>query len=280
MAGVGVELLRDLDRANGWMLLVDGIPQSYVDLDDPEYLEFEYVRRLGHVIDTAAPGGEPLRVLHLGAGGLTLARYVAATRPGSSQLAVDNDAALVDLVRANLPLSRNPGSRKPRSRNSRIRVRIGDARQVLSTLRPSSFDMVIADVFAAGSTPASMTSAEFVTAVRNVLRTDGVFAANVADGGPLMHVRAQVATVGEVFSRLGLIGDTGVLRGRRFGNLIVVASPRELPIPALTRRAAADPMPTRVVDGEDLTRFASGAKPVNDTTATPSPAPPPDVFTR
>lgn len=280
MAGVGVELLRDLDRANGWMLLVDGIPQSYVDLDDPEYLEFEYVRRLGHVIDTAAPGGEPLRVLHLGAGGLTLARYVAATRPGSSQLAVDNDAALVDLVRANLPLSRNPGSRKPRSRNSRIRVRIGDARQVLSTLRPSSFDMVIADVFAAGSTPASMTSAEFVTAVRNVLRTDGVFAANVADGGPLMHVRAQVATVGEVFSHLGLIGDTGVLRGRRFGNLIVVASPRELPIPALTRRAAADPMPTRVVDGEDLTRFASGAKPVNDTTATPSPAPPPDVFTR
>jgi len=273
---VGVELLRDLDRANGWMLLVDGIPQSYVDLDDPEHLEFEYVRRLGHVIDTAAPGGEPLRVLHLGAGGLTLARYVAATRPGSSQLAVDNDAALVDLVRASLPLNRNTHH----DRTGRIRVRIGDAREVLSTLRPSSFDLVIADVFAAGSTPASMTSAEFATAARAALRTQGVFAANVADGGPLKHVRAQVATVGEVFAHVCLIADAGVLRGRRFGNLIVVASQRELPAAALTRRAAADPMPGRVLDEEDLTRFASGAKPVNDATAAPSPTPPPDVFAR
>src|SRR5215475_14483618 len=83
------ELLRDADRASGWLLLVDGTPQSYVDLEDPTYLEFEYVRRIGHLIDLAAEPGEPLRVLHLGGGGLTLARYVAATRPGSSQLAVD-----------------------------------------------------------------------------------------------------------------------------------------------------------------------------------------------
>src|SRR5208282_1543328 len=96
------ELLRDADRRAAWMLLVDGVPQSHVDLDDPGYLDFEYVRRLGHVIDTAA--AQPLRVLHLGAGALTLARYVAATRPGSSQLAVEVDAALADLVRRRLPL--------------------------------------------------------------------------------------------------------------------------------------------------------------------------------
>ena len=64
------------------MLLIDGVPQSHVDLEDPGYLDFEYVRRIGHVIDEAAPAGQPLRVLHLGAGALTLARYVAATRPG------------------------------------------------------------------------------------------------------------------------------------------------------------------------------------------------------
>src|SRR5207248_7157458 len=83
----GAELLRDADRRAAWMLLVDGVPQSHVDLEDPTYLEFEYVRRLGHVLDTAAPEGEPLHVLHLGAGALTLARYVAATRPGSRQVA-------------------------------------------------------------------------------------------------------------------------------------------------------------------------------------------------
>ena len=51
----GAELLRDADRPAAWVLLVDGVAQSHVDLDDPRYLDFEYVRRLGHVIDTAAP---------------------------------------------------------------------------------------------------------------------------------------------------------------------------------------------------------------------------------
>ena len=57
------ELLRDADRRAAWMLLIDGVPQSHVDLDDPGYLDFEYVRRIGHVIDEAAPAGQPLRVL-------------------------------------------------------------------------------------------------------------------------------------------------------------------------------------------------------------------------
>src|SRR5580693_2250625 len=137
------ELLRDADRPAAWMLLVDGIPQSHVDLDDPEYLEFEYIRRLGHLIDLAGPAGEPLRVLHLGAGGLTLARYVAATRPGSSQLAVESDAALAELVRVRLPLDQRRRAAGPGgSRAGRVRVRIGDARAVLEQLPAASFDVV------------------------------------------------------------------------------------------------------------------------------------------
>src|SRR5512142_419032 len=192
------ELLRDADRPDAWMLLVDGVPQSHVDLDDPGYLDFEYVRRLGHVIEAAAPAGQPLRVLHLGAGALTLARYVAATRPGSSQLAVEIDAALVDLIRLRLP-----------PRNPRLRIRIGDARAELERLRPGSFDMVIADVFEGGRTPAHLTSAEFWAAARSAVggtsrgSRDGVVAANVADGAPLAHARAQVATARAVFPHVG-----------------------------------------------------------------------------
>ncbi len=116
------ELVGDPHRPGSWTLLVDGTPQSHVDLDDPEYLDFEYMRRLGHLADLAAPAGTPLRVLHLGAGGLTLARYIAATRPGSSQLAVESDAALAEFVRQRLPLPRtgrpgraaaHPGGRRP-----------------------------------------------------------------------------------------------------------------------------------------------------------------------
>jgi len=249
------------------MLLIDGVPQSHVDLDDPGYLDFEYVRRIGHVIDEAAPAGQPLRVLHLGAGALTLARYVAASRPGSPQLAVEVDAALVDLIRLRLP-----------PRNRRLRVRVGDARAELERLRPGSFDVVVADVFAGGRTPAHLTSAEFWSAARRAVRATGVVAANVADGAPLAHARAQVATARAVFPHACLIADAGVLRGRRFGNLVLAASPEPLPVDALTRRAAGDPMPGRVVHGGDLTRFTAGAKPVTDATAVPSPAAPPGVF--
>jgi spermidine synthase len=273
--GQGAELLRDADRRAGWVLLIDGVPQSHVDLEDPGHLEFEYVRRLGHVIDAAAPEAEPLRVLHLGAGALTLARYVAVTRPGSRQLAVEADAALVDLIRRRLPL---PRQRSPQGRRGQVRIRVGDARAVLERLPGGSFDVVIADVFAGGRTPAHFTSREFTAAARRVLDDAGVFAANVADGAPLAHARAQVATVRAVFAEACLIAEAAVLRGRRFGNLVLAAGARPLPVGTLTRRAAGDPMPARVVHGEDLDRFAAGARPVTDADARPSPAPPAGAF--
>jgi hypothetical protein len=270
-----LELVADSGRPAGWTLLADGFPQSHVDLDDPRYLEFEYVRRLGHLIDLAAPAGQPLRVLHLGGGGLTLARYVAATRPGSPQLAVDSDALLVDLVRQRLPLDQ-PGRRA--NRPGRIRVRVADARAVLEQARPGSFDIVVADLFAGGRTPAQLTSAEFTSAAERALAAPGIYAVNIGDGPPLAHARARVATVRAVFPSACLIAEPGVLRGRRFGNLVLAASRRDLPVAGLARLAAGDPFPGRVIDGEELERFAAGARPITDASAELSPAPPPGLF--
>ena len=272
------ELLADLDRPRAWTLLVHGTPQSYVDLDDPQYLEFEYVRRLGHVLDLAAPEAAPLRVLHLGAGAMTLARYVASTRPGSSQLAVDSDTALMELVRARLPL-RQP-ARRGAGRAGRTRIRLGDARTVLESLAPASFDVVISDVFAGAGTPAHLTSAEFTAAAAGVLAPGGIFAVNIGDGPPLAHARARVAAVRTVFPRSCLIADTQVLRGRRFGNLVLAAASRELPVEGLLRRVAADPFPARLLAGSELERFVAGAKPATDGHAVAAPVPPPEVFVR
>jgi spermidine synthase len=257
------------------MLLVDGVPQSHVDLGEPRHLELEYMRRLGHLADLAAPPGMPLRVLHLGGGGLTLARYVAATRPGSDQLAVESDAEVAALVRARLPLNR-PG-RPPRG-TGQVKIRLGDARAALTRLPGGSYDMVIMDAFAGAQTPAHLTSAEFTAAAATVLAPSGIFAANVGDGPPLAHARARVATVRSVFRHVCVIAEPGVLRGRRFGNLVVAASGAELPDQALIRRIAGDPFPARLLAGEDLDRFVAGARPVTDSHATPSPPVPPEVF--
>jgi spermidine synthase len=270
VAGGTAELLADADRDGSWMLLVNGTPQSHVDLDDPAHLEFEYVRRMGHVLDLAADPGASIDVVHLGGGALTLPRYVAVTRPGSRQRVMEIDQPLTDLVRERLPLPRG----------ARVRVRADDARAGLASLHPGSADVVLTDVFAGARTPAHLTTVEFVAEAHRVLRPGGVYAANVADGPPLRFARAQVATLRTVFRHVCLLAEPGTLRGRRFGNLVAVASDAELPLADLTRRCARDPMPSRVVDGDDLVRFAGKAQPVHDVDAVPSPEPPEGVFSR
>ncbi len=264
------ELLADADRDGSWMLLVNGTPQSHVDLDDPTHLEFEYVRRMGHVLDLAAEPGQAIDAVHLGGGALTLPRYVAVTRPGSRQRVVEIDQPLTDLVREHLPLPRG----------ARIRVRPDDARVGLAALHTDSADAVICDVFAGARTPAHLTTAEFATEVHRVLRPGGIYAANVADGPPLKFARTQVATLRSVFRHVCVLAEPGILRGRRFGNLVAVGSDADLPIDGLIRRCARDPMPSRVVHDVDLERFVGSVKPVYDVDAVASPEPPDGVFAR
>ena len=258
------ELVPDQDVPRAWVLRLNGTPQSHVDLDDPTHLEFEYLRRLGHVADLVAPEGDPIRAVHLGGGALTLPRYIAATRPRSTQQVVEIDAALVGLVRGVLPLDRN----------WRIRIRTGDARAVLVRAPEDTFDLIVTDVFAGARTPAHLTSVEFVRQASRALRAGGVYAANIGDGGPLTFARAQAATVRAVFPHVCVLAEPTVFRGRRFGNFVLVASHTELPVAALTRRTAGDPFPGRVEHDASLTRFIGGLPPTTDATATQSPSPP------
>ncbi|MFV2104123.1 spermidine synthase [Micromonospora sp. LOL_024] len=262
------ELVPDPDRAGSWTLLLDGAPQSHVDLTDPTHLEFEYVRRLAAAIDLVAPAGVPLRVLHLGGGALTLPRYVAATRPGCYQRVCELDGALVELVRRALPWRAD----------LRLKVRVDDARAVLAASRDASYDVVVADVFAGARTPARLTSVEYAAEVTRVLRPAGWYLANIADGPPLRHARGQVATVRSVLPRACLVSDAAVLRGRRYGNLVLLAGRQEPPVAALSRRAAGDWFPGRVLAGAELDRFTGGAAVVHDDEAVDSTPPPPGIF--
>jgi spermidine synthase len=260
------ELVPDADRRTGWTLMIDGAPQSHVDLADPTYLEFEYVRRMAAVVDLVAPPGRPLRVLHLGGGALTLPRYVAATRPGSPQRVVEIDGALVELVREVLPWD-------PKAK---IRVRVGDAREAIDSMRDGGYDVVVVDVFAGARTPARLASVEFANQVARVLDPAGWMIANVADGSSLTYARTEVATIRAALPQACLVADGAVLRGRRFGNLVVAAGRTPPPVEALARRAAGDWFPGRVET--DLDRFSGGAIPLTDVDAIGSPAPPEGLF--
>ena len=259
------ELLQDLDHDDGWLLSVDGVAQSYVDRGDPTRLEFDYVRLMGDVVDCLAAAGEPVTAVHLGGGGCTLPRYVAATRPGSRQLVVEADVALAELVR------RSFGT-------AGFRLRVGDARAELPRLRQGESDLVVADVFESAQMPVHVTTLEWVHEVQRLLRPGGTYVVNVADGKPLAFAKAQVSTLLAAFPHVVLLADPSVLRGRRFANLVLAASSAELPVEALVRRASRAAGRARVVTGADLRAFTGGAAPITDATARSAPRPPPDLF--
>ncbi|OIJ88590.1 spermidine synthase [Streptomyces colonosanans] len=263
------KLMPDVDRERAWLLTVDGAPQSYVDLDAPTHLEFEYARRLGHVLDTVAEPGQALDVLHLGGGALTLPRYLVATRPGSRQDVVEADRGLLDLVVEHLPLPADAG----------IALHPDDARAWLEAAPQDSADIVIADVFGGSRIPAHLTTVAYARAAERVLREDGVYLANLADAAPFAFLRSQLATFAEVFEELALIAEPAVLRGRRFGNAVLIAGHQPLDTALLARRTAADAFPARVEHGSVLRDFMGSAGPVHDEDAVPSPEPPGGAFT-
>ncbi|GAA3984118.1 fused MFS/spermidine synthase [Actinomadura viridis] len=270
VAGGEAELLRDADRDGGWVLCVGGVPQSYVDLDDPTYLDFEYMRLMGDVVDCLAPEGQALDAVHIGGAGCTLPRYIAATRPGSRQVVFEPDAELVRLVRERLPVKKVPG----------LKIRIVDGRSGTAALPDGADDLLVMDAFAEASMPVELATREFTLEAARVLRPGGVYLMNVADGFRLPYARRVAATVRSVFRHALLLGEPAVLRGRRFGNLIVAASREPLPVAELTRRAAGGAVRARLVEGDDLGAFCGGAAPLHDGEDVQAPVPPPQVFGR
>ncbi|NQX29658.1 fused MFS/spermidine synthase [Microbacteriaceae bacterium VKM Ac-2854] len=270
-SGFRAEIEADRYSPGSYTLVVDGTPQSHVDLEDPTYLSFEYVRRIGHAVDLVAPEGEPITAVHLGAGALTLPRYVAVTRPGSRQQVIEIEPELVELVRAELPLPRG----------AQIRIRQGDAREVLAKLPPGirgSVDLVIVDIFSGARTPAHVTSQEFYGEIVPLLAPDGVVAVNVADGAGLAFARSQAATLRSVFADVAIVTDTQMLKAKRFGNVVMFASQQPLPFERMPRLVAGDPSPAKVVQGAELTNFVAGARVSTDATATASPPPARSIF--
>lgn len=258
-----VEIVPDRDRPGAFTIRVDGTDQSHVDLDDPARLEFDYVQRIADVVDACAPAGEPLRVVHVGGAGMTVARYVAATRPRSAQIVLEPDVELTALVRERLPLPRRSG----------IKVRAVDGRSGVAAMRPDFADILVLDAFDGARIPAELTTIEFVRDVARVVG-QGLFMLNLADRAPFAYVRRVLRGVLETFPQVTLSAEPATLKGRRFGNVLVIASRGSIPEAALARRAASSPLPYRVLSHhEALERFAGGT-PFTDADAERSPAPP------
>lgn len=249
------------DRPGTFVLRMAGSDQSHVDLHDPTRLDFAYVRRIADVLDTSAPPGEPLRVVHVGGAAMTLPRYVAATRPRSSQVVLEPEVAVTEAVRSALPLPPRSG----------IRVRPVDGRRGIAALRDGYADVVVVDAFADARVPGDLVTVEFFADVARVLDGSGLLVLNLTDRAPFGWTRRVVAGVRAQLDELLLTAEPATLRARRLGNLVVVASRGPVAVEALRRRTASSAAPYRVLDAGQVSDSFGGGTPFTDADTEPSP---------
>lgn len=249
-----VALVPDNDGRRGWTMLVNGVPSSHVDLDDPLRLDFEYVRWIADVIDLIEPPGGPLRIAHLGGAGCTLPRYVAATRPQSRQIVFEIDPGVIDAARESFGLHSG----------RLMRMRAVDGREGLAEQPEASLDTVVRDAFSGALVPRHLTTRQFLTEVARVLAPGGIYLANLADAPPLAKARDEAATLLATFRQVILIAEPAQFGGRRFGNVVVAGSQLRLPVEGLVRRLASAPVRARLLTTGEVRAFASGRRPLDD----------------
>lgn len=265
MGQPAADLVRDLDVPGAWSVVVGGTEQSWLDPEDPTRLEFDYMQRIADAIDAQAPAGERLRVVHVGGAAMTLARYVAHTRPSSAQIVIEPDSALTDRVRETVPLPRRSG----------VKVRATDGRGGIAEMREDYADVVIIDAFVGAKVPDELVTTEFLVDVARVLTASGTIMVNITDKAPFPFARRVAAGVGEAFAHTCWSAEPATLKGRRRGNIVLLGRAVPLPYEELAACARRGVFPYRLVHGKAWDRLLAGARPIRDDDdfCTPDPAP-------
>lgn len=236
----------DPDRASGRNVYVNYLRNSYVDLDDPTYLDFRYFRIAGAVIDALPPG--PLSGAHIGGAGVTMPRYVTATRPGSTNVVLEIDGELIDIAERDLGLVLDDD----------LRVVVGDARTALVDLETDGYDLVIGDAFSGVVVPWHLTTTEVMAEIDRVLDDDGIYIMNVIDGGASRFARAELATLREHFDHVAVVHPDGGVPDGHIVNQALIAS--DAPLPDI-RLDAVDGI---ILTGADVVEFIAGARVLTD----------------
>lgn len=251
---VVIEVVADVHHPGSRLVLQDGVESSYIDIADPSRLGFEYQRHLASAIDVLHPRRLPLRALQIGGGPCAVPRYLEATRRELQVTVVELDPGVVDVAERYLGLRTS----------DRLAVVIGDGRAVIGGEPAASRDVVIVDAFLGLVVPHRLVTAEFVELARGVLAPDGLHIVNLIDIPPFGFATAVAATLAERYAHVVAMGYPQVIAGGSAGNIVLVATDRDVRQEIVARRAARDDAPWDVLGGRALRRWIGEAGPLHD----------------
>ena len=209
------------DGSEARVLRLDTLSHSYVALDDRTRLGFRYQRVIASAIAARHPDRQPIRVLHVGGGGYAFPRFVAASRPGSTNRVLELDEELVDVATRNLGLDRVA-----------VSSRGGDARTALADEPARRYDFVVADAFGSLDPPWHLATFETAVLVRRLLAPGGVYAVNIVDAGPRNFVRAEAETLRRVFEHVVIVGAPRSANERPENTVILASDEPVEPAPS------------------------------------------------
>jgi spermidine synthase len=248
-------------RSSGRTLMLDQLRHAFVDLEDPNHLEFAYIRWFDAAVADVAEGhAGDFDALHLGGGGFTFPRHLAARYPASLHTILELDPVVYDTAREELGLEPSPS----------LSIVLGDARPSVARLADDSFDVVVGDAFGSLSVPWHLTTDEFLGEIDRVLRRDGRYVMNLIDGPALSFVRAEARTLASRFESVVVMARPGAFDGvdggsGGGGNVVIVASHAPIDPDGLAVRAQQAGDRVRIVSGRgDITAFVGDAPFLSD----------------
>ena len=247
----------DPERESGRALWLDTLRHSYVDLEDPSYLEFTYMQWFSDVLTATAPDGGPLDTLHVGGAGFTMPRYLREEHPGSRSTVLELDELLVELAKQELGLELRDD----------IEVVTGDARLGIQQTPTGAYDVVLGDAFGGVAVPWHLTTVEFLEQVHDRLRPDGLYVMNLVDYAERDFLRAQAATVATVFDHVAVLAEEerfGPTRADVGGNFVLVAGDRPLPLEEIQEANRARGRQDTLLTGDELAAFVGDAPVLTD----------------
>lgn len=237
----------DPDNQDASFLLLDTVTHAYVDKTDPTNLRFSSIRMFAAAIDAMTEG--EIDALHIGGGGFSMPSWLTQTRPGSRNVVLELDRALIDFVEDRLdpaPVDR---------------TLVGDARISLAAAG-GGFDVAIGDAFGGLAVPWHLTTAEFLEEISSALTSDGFYIMNLIDHGELEFLRSELATARTVFPHVAVV--TVPERFDFGGNFMLVASKRPIPAESIMARSSALDLEVGVVAAGELEGFIDGAGVLTD----------------
>ncbi|HLB11384.1 MAG TPA: fused MFS/spermidine synthase [Dehalococcoidia bacterium] len=178
-------------------LVLDHLIHSYNSLEDPTILGYGYERIYSEVTHYVSQSKKGLRGLFLGGGGYTYPRQMEVLYPDSSLDVVEIDPAVTRVAYDWLGLARE----------TRIRTHNQDARLFFDGTPRDKYDLGFGDAFNDLSIPYHLTTREFATMIRSVLKEDGIYMANIIDkfkDGQFLP--AYMNTLKQVFPYVYLMG--------------------------------------------------------------------------